>query len=188
MSLTKQTSFRPRLRMRQARIALGAIGITFVCTLSHGQAPATQAPQLYLTNDTFPKKGYIEKSDSNNDDRVAFRVCATAEQIPVTKSSLKPIQGTCSDPNLPWNNVLTGAITAVRADGSIEIETVDKKTFSMTREEWEKGFKLQSHKIEFGVKPPTPTIGQLIGGTVHDTPRNLYVIDNAAMHSPSPRM
>jgi hypothetical protein len=186
MTLTEQSLRRPHRRLRQASLAFAAIGIAAACTNSRAQAPSAQAPQLYLTNDTFPKKGYIEKSDGNGD-QVAFRVCATAEQIAIAKNNLQPIQGTCTDPRLPWN-VLTGAITAVRPDGSVEIETLDKKTISMTMDEWERGFKLQSHKLQFNTKTPSPKIGQVIGGTIRDAPSDLYVIDSAAMPPHTPPM
>jgi hypothetical protein len=139
-------------------------------------APLVQ-PQLYLTNDTVPRKGYIEQGSKTGDDKVAFRICGTSERIIVPLVNLKETVGTCTLGCL-W---CVGRIVKFNLDGSVQIEALDRQTVDVSAEDWKKGFKWPPHDADDN-QPLVPKVGDFVGGDVaRNRPGSLYLIEKLAL-------
>jgi hypothetical protein len=94
-------------------------------------------PQLYLTSDSIPKKGHIEKTRDQTEGKVSFRECTAAKSVLVEEKTLKAIGGTCDPRRGPWT-ISTGRIESIGNDGSVQIQAIDYKKFRVSAEDWKK--------------------------------------------------
>jgi hypothetical protein len=148
-------------------LAFTAIIIGASCTDTIAQSPPSKQPQLYLTNDTVPKKGYIEQGSKSVDGKIAFRVCDTSEQITVQQSNLKATAGTCTV-DCVW---CVAKIVGFNPDGSVQIEALDRQTVAVTAKDWKKGFASETYEAAITAK-----VGDFVGGVAQNRPGSLYVI------------
>lgn len=98
----------------------------------------TPPPQLYLTSDLVPRKGYVDESQGTKaDGSVAFRECDSSptDTAWLKKNALTPVAGTCDKTYVLW----VGTVKKT-TDASVTVQTSDDEALTVDLGEWQKAF------------------------------------------------
>jgi hypothetical protein len=175
-AMPRQFGRRSYSRRRSTHLAFAVIWLVASGINAVAQSVTSNPPQLYLTSDDVPRKGYLEQQDSKRDDgRVSFRVCGTSVRIYVEPKKLIKTGGTCTERGPIF------IVKAVNPDGSVLLEAQDQQTKNLTAVEWDKGFEPQRAG---GSHAPVPKVGVFVGGIDNKRPGAFYLMDSAVEKGP----